>query len=70
MIFFIEGHVLKLILHLRLFITGYRGWSIGKCLSNNFKNNWPNLVFREDEKGGVEPKDLLFIFISCFFIIM
>ena len=50
MMFFIEGHVLKLILHLRLFISGYREWVIEKCLSNNCRNNWPNLVFREDEK--------------------
>ena len=60
--FFIDGQVLKLILHFFLFITACRGWVIGKCLSNSWRNSWPNFVLRDDEKGGLYQRIFFFFF--------
>ena len=46
---FIEGQMLKLILTFFLFMTGCRGWVMGKCLSMSWRNNLPNLVVRDEE---------------------
>ena len=65
--FFIEGHVRKLILHFFLFITGWRGWVMGKCLSNSCRNNCPNFVLREDVNGGLNQR-IFFLFLDLVFL--
>ena len=46
-----------------LFITGCKGWFLGKCLLINFRNSWPNLVVKFLLKGGVYQRMFLFFFL-------
>ena len=60
-----EGEQEYDILHLVRFITGYRGWLTGKCLSSSFRKSWPNLVFRAMLNGGLY--QIMFFLLLLFF---